>query len=383
MQLARIADAMAGVSLILFVLERFHSPALAGATAFLAIFPGLLLAPLVGALLDRHGRLRLVVFGYLLAAFTYTLIGVLSFFHALPVWALLGVALAASPGRPFAETGLRSLFPLLVPRELWERAKAVDSNGYVVAAVIGPPAAGFIVGFLGGEAALVATGVLMVMGATVLLGTREPETEVASTGNLLRDAWDGLLYVVRNPTLRGLAATMSLFNGGFGVIDIALPVLVLQRLRLGPVEVGLMWAVLGLAGVVSVWLWGRYRSDGKEARMIAAGSIVSALGMALLPFAGNIWVVAAGMAIAGAANGPIDIGMFTLRQRRTDPAWMGRAFAISMALNFSGLPLGSALGGPLVGSSLSVALWVAVALMLAGATMPLFMVDVRSLSSRR
>jgi len=47
--------------------------------------------------------------------------------------------------------------------------------------------------------------------------------------------------------------------------------------------------------------------------------------------------------------------MFTIRQRRTDPAWMGRAFAISMALNFAGFPVGSALGGLLVDHSVELA----------------------------
>jgi hypothetical protein len=51
------------------------------------------------------------------------------------------------------------------------------------------------------------------------------------------------------------------------------------------------------------------------------------------------------MAAAGLINGPLDIALFTLRQRRTDPAWMGRAFTISMNLNFAGFPIGAALAG--------------------------------------
>ena len=54
------------------------------------------------------------------------------------------------------------------------------------------------------------------------------------------------------------------------------------------------------------------------------------------------------MAISGLANGPLDIALFTLRQRRTDPAWMGRAFTVSMNLNFSGFPIGAAVAGVLV-----------------------------------
>ncbi len=51
--------------------------------------------------------------------------------------------------------------------------------------------------------------------------------------------------------------------------------------------------------------------------------------------------------------------MLTLRQRRTDPVELGRVVAISMSLNWSGGPIGSALAGQLVSWSLSGALAVA------------------------
>jgi len=62
------------------------------------------------------------------------------------------------------------------------------------------------------------------------------------------------------------------------------------------------------------------------------------------------------MAIQGFLNGPMDVALFTLRQRRTDPAWLGRAFAVSMSLNFLGYPFGAALGGVLVGYGTGVAI---------------------------
>jgi hypothetical protein len=54
------------------------------------------------------------------------------------------------------------------------------------------------------------------------------------------------------------------------------------------------------------------------------------------------------MAAGGLCNGPLDIALFTLRQRRTDQAWMGRAFTVSMNLNFSGFPIGAALAGAML-----------------------------------
>ena len=60
---------------------------------------------------------------------------------------------------------------------------------------------------------------------------------------------------------------------------------------------------------------------------------------ALLLWPAGLLPIVLAMAIGGLVNGPLDIAMFTLRQRATDPAWMGRAFTVSMNLNFSGFPL--------------------------------------------
>jgi hypothetical protein len=51
------------------------------------------------------------------------------------------------------------------------------------------------------------------------------------------------------------------------------------------------------------------------------------------------------MALTGFLNGPLDVALFTLRQRRTPVAWTGRAFAVSMSMNYLGLPVGAAIAG--------------------------------------
>jgi hypothetical protein len=81
----------------------------------------------------------------------------------------------------------------------------------------------------------------------------------------------------------------------------------------------------------------------------------------------GLLLIGFGLALGGALNGPMDIGLFTIRQRRTDPAWMGRAFAVSMAFNFVGYPIGAALAGAIAAVSIDAAIIVgAVACLLAG-----------------
>jgi predicted MFS family arabinose efflux permease len=173
--------------------------------------------------------------------------------------------------------------------------------------------------------------------------------------------------------LRGLAVSISLLNLSGGMITIVVPLIVLDRLHAPEVVVGLVFAGSGVAGVIAALVTGRLDSRGKEwdllvlpmaglvfadlLLLLAAGATTAALGIAFL---------AAGLAIGGLLNGPMDIGLFTIRQRRTDPAWMGRAFAVSMGFNFIGYPIGAALAGAIAATSIEAAILVGALACVAG-----------------
>jgi MFS family permease len=358
--LGRIGGSMFSVALILFVLARYHSPQLAGAAAFFGILPGLLVSPLAGALLDRRGRARLIVVDYLIAALALALVAGLSALRVLPAPLLLTIVALASLTNPLSNAGARTLFPILVPQEMWERANGFDSSGHVIATLIGAPLAGALVGVVGGERALAGAAAVFVLAALVMVRLPDPVTAPQAPGSVVRNAWRGLEYVVRNPTLRGIALTLSTCNVSGGVLTIAIPVLVLGRLHEGPATVGFLWGGMGLAGLVSALLAGRFAIRGRERQTMLAGLLVTAAATAVLPFAVSVPVVALVLIVEGIAVGPFDVALFTLRQRRTDPAWFGRAFAVSMSVNYIGSPVGSAFAGPLIGWSLDAALWAAV-----------------------
>jgi predicted MFS family arabinose efflux permease len=198
-----------------------------------------------------------------------------------------------------------------------------------------------------------------------------------SSGSVLLNAWLGLQYVIRNPTLRGLAVTLSTLNLGSGILTIALPVLVLERLHSGPATVGLLWGAMGAGGLIAALVVGRFSNLGRERSMIMVAILLTGVAMAVLPFAGSVAVVAVATVLMGLATGPLDIALFTVRQRRTDPAWFGRAFAVSMSVNATGIPIGSGFGGPLVAWSLNGALWAAVVVTLVAAGLLWWLVPAR------
>ncbi len=345
MQIARIAQSMIGIVMILFALQRYNDPSLAGLVAFASIFPGLLISPIAGALLDRHGRVRLIILDYIVVLAALVLIATLSLTGHLTAWRLVAIVAVSSLTGPLSSSGLRSLFPLLVPEPLWERVNAVDSNGWVLATVVGAPIGAVVAQIVGFEVAMVGIAVAYAIAALVIFGSPDPRTDVASTGNLLRDAWLGLVYTWHNRTLRSLAISLSTMNLGGGVIQIVVPVLILKHLGMGQDMVGYMFGLSGLFGVGSAFISGRIRTEGRERRMILIPATGFVFTSAIIIWPGSIVPIAVSMAVSGLLNGPLDIAMFTLRQRCTDPAWMGRAFTVSMNLNFSGFPIGAAVTG--------------------------------------
>ena len=143
------------------------------------------------------------------------------------------------------------------------------------------------------------------------------------------------------------------------MLTIAVPLIVLERLHASEAVVGLVFAVSGVAGMMSALWFGRQDTRGREWPMIVLPMLLVGPALALLLVAAGAAEPAVGlaaavlsMAIYGLLQGPIDIALFTVRQRRTDPAWMGRAFAVSMAFNFLGYPIGAVLAGTLAAASI-------------------------------
>jgi MFS family permease len=356
MQVSRIAQSMVGIALVLFTLEHYHSPELAGFVTFVSIAPGLVFSPLAGAILDRHGRTKFVVLDFVIAMVSLGAIGSLAIADLLPPWLLILISALSALTGPLSATGLRSLFPLMAPRHLWERLNAIDSNGYVVATIFGPPLAATIVALLSGPVALILVGLVFGLAAVILWPVPDPETDAETSGSIWRDAWLGLRYTWANPTLRGLGFSITTLNLAGGMMTILVPLIVLNELHLSELVVGGVFAVQGVFGLVAGLYAGRMDTRGRERSLIAWPMLAFAPATALLLISGSLVPIVVAMAVMGLVNGPMDVAMFTLRQRRTDPAWLGRAFAVSMSFNFAGFPIGSAIAGTLAARSIQAAI---------------------------
>jgi MFS family permease len=353
--LARLGGRMLTLVVILYALDRFGSAELVGWLSFAMFAPGLVASPLLGVWLDRFGATRGIMIDLgISAVLTGGMAGAGLLDIATPPLLLCLVALFSLTS-PLSAAGIRSLLPALVPPAALGRANALDTMTHAVVEVAGPALGALSVALTGGPVALLLI-TLLFAGASLFLrglpdGRRAPGTAGAPSGYaaLLREAVGSVVLVMRDRTLRGLAVSYALYQAAWGILLVAVPVVLSRALGASDqrdLVVGTVWAVSGVAGGLGALMAGLRTWWQQERALIAWGMLGTALAIYPLAATGPLGLMVA-VAAAGFLSGPTDVGLLTLRQRRTDPAFLGRVLAVSMSLNICGLPIGSALGGVL------------------------------------
>jgi predicted MFS family arabinose efflux permease len=359
--LSRLAGRMVTLAIILFALDRFQSPALVGWVAFASLGPGLLVSPLAGAMLDRIGAVSAIAVDMIVSAALLFLFVGISLGGAMPPPLMLLLVGLFSLTSPLSAAAIRVLIPGLVSADDLDRANALDAGSYAVIDVVGPAVAGALIGFVGAHFCILIIAALYLLAALALLplaGTASRE-QTSDAPPLLREAAAGVLHVLRHRSLRGLAVAYSLYQVSMGVLIVVVPIALSRQLDgrgLAEAATGGLFAVAGLAGGAGALCAGYVRTGNRERDFIGLGALITAVAIfPLATFGGLVGLVCA-VVIVGFCAGPVDVGLLSLRQRRTEPGWLGRVLAVSMSLNLSGLPLGSAMAGVLMAYSSPTAL---------------------------
>jgi MFS family permease len=166
--LARLADEMFAIGVVLLILDRTHSPTLAGITVAAATFPAILSGPVIGAWLDRTGRRSLIykVDRLLLAT---VLLAILAAAGRAPDFVLPLLALITGITLPVTFTGFTSMIPLMVTEPMLPFANAAEAASQNLALIGGPGLAGLLAAVGGPEAALIGEVVLTLVALVLIL----------------------------------------------------------------------------------------------------------------------------------------------------------------------------------------------------------------------
>jgi predicted MFS family arabinose efflux permease len=367
--LARVSDEMFSVGVVLLVLDRTGSAALAGATVAAITFPSLASGPLLGAWLDLTGRRRtlMVVDQAVIACVLVALVALVG--HA-PAWAIPLVVLPAGITYPLSFGGLTSMIPSLVPGELLPPANALETSSFNAALVVGPALAGTLSATIGPAAPLILEAALAL--AALALIVRIPGLDEAPHGTPERTLWsvagDGLRKIVAVPQLRAVTAAAALGMSGLGLLTVAFPLFAVEHLGAERSAAGYMWAAFAVGSTLGALGTVRIQRRLPPERIVLTGYAVFGLAMLSWPLADTLPIFLGLVALAALVDGPALAAQFAVRQQRVPPSLYGQVFTTAVGLKVGAFSLGAALAGALAtGLGSAETIVIAATLQLAGA----------------
>ena len=348
------------LALVWWITERTRSASMLAASTFLALAPQVLFGPLIGALVDRWDRKKVMIIADGSAALASAALAALFAAGAISVPAVLLALLARAVAGAFHAPAMQASTTLMVPPELFTRIQGVNQALQGTSIVVSAPLGALL------YATLPMSGVLAVDVATALLAIAPLLfLDVPSPASVARSAAGALasLFAEVRSGVRYLGDRREHLH--LLALACALNLLLVPAFALLPLwveerggtigQLGWIQSAFGLgtiAGGLALGVWGGFS---QKIRTTALGTVL--LGAAVLslsalgPLGGIVAMAVVGVAVPF-ANGPIQ----AILQVTIPPEMQGRIFSLYGSLAGAMTPLGLLLAAP-VAEVAGVAIW--------------------------
>jgi len=379
-----VGSRVGGFALVWWLTRETGSATVLAMASFVALLPNVFLGPIVGALVDRWDRRRVMIVADSVIALFSAWLAFLFWTDALQIWHVYVIMFVRALGGTFHFPAMQASTSLMVPKAQLARVSGMNQTLQGVMSIVTPPLGAFL---------MEALPLHMIMAIDVLTAAfaiaplffiaipqppRSGEERQAGGGlkpSLWQDVKDGFVYIWhwRGMFIVLLSAMVLNFLVGPGMS--LLPILVTKTFNGGALQLGWLnsaWGIGVVAGGLTLSAWGGFERKIVTALMGFVGMSIGFLVVGLAPATafGLVW---GGLLLAGFMN-PITNGpFFAILQDVVAPEMQGRVFTVVMSLTAAAMPLGMAIAGPIV-DWLGVQVWFilsGVAGLLVGLSFPL------------
>jgi MFS family permease len=300
-----------------------------GLVGFLNAIPVLLLSPIVGVVVDRFDRRKVLVATQLVMASTLFTLATLDAFGILSVYHILVISAIAGSASAFDWPARLSLVPNIVERTQLQSAVALNSASFNTARIIGPAIGGSLIGIIGTAACFYLSAFAFLPSMVVVMTLAVDRTlrsgEVESP---LRNLIAGYRYIWQFRTLRSLLS-VDLVPVMFGMSFFALlPALSRDVYNAGSTGLGLLYSADGAGafiGVMVVAVMTGMRSRGLLVIIFVTLFAVIQIVFALAP---NLWLGMIAIFFLGLVGALYATLADTLIQTVISDEYRGRVMAV-------------------------------------------------------
>ncbi len=359
--ISQVGSSFTLFALPLLVFKLTHSATNLALTTASNFVPYLLFGLVLGALVDRVDRKRMMLLTDVGRAAVIAVLPVLALARALRVEDIYAVAFVQSTLGILFNCGEFAAIPSLVGRD-----DLVAANGRIMATnsagqILGPILAGVLVTLMPAADLLFFDAASFAVSAASLALIRRsfnaadrPGAASAGVTGLLADVRAGLQYVWSNPVLRSISVMMALINFVASTENSQLVLFAKRVLDASDSEVALLFAA-GAAGVVAVSVAAApIRRRLSFAVTALAALVISGLAVTAMALIGSypaaliLWAASCGFGLL------LNINTAALRQAIVPNEMYGRVVSIAQVLAWSAIPLGALAGAAAIQLSGSV-----------------------------
>jgi MFS family permease len=328
-----------------------------GLVGLFQFVPALVMALPAGHVIDRLHRGRIFATCMLVLASVAVVLGWATWHGQASRELIFLVAWILGLTRAFQMTAQQAITPLLVPKELFQRAVALSSTGVEVAVICGPALGGFL--YLKG--ALTVYSVCAVLFTLSMMLTLWVHYVHVVRHNSLSwvSLFAGVAFVWERKVLLG-AISLDLFAVLLGGATALLPIFARDILHVGPDGLGLLRSAPAVGALCMSVIITRWPIERQMGYKLLAAVAVFGLASVVFGLSDHFLLSLAALAATGAADNISVVTRLTLMQLETPDEMRGRVAAVNGVFIGASNELGE------FESGLTAALWGPVASVVLG-----------------
>lgn len=355
--LSWIGSSVAQFGLVWWVTEKTGSATVLAVATLLSMLPGVLLGPLVGALIDRWNRRIVMLVADGIIALVSLWLAYLFWAGSMQIWHLYVVMVVRAIGGTFHWPANQASISLMVPKEHLPRIGGLNQTIGGAVNIISPPVGALLLQIMPLHWIMMIDVITAVFSILPLLFIIIPQPEkipaVASTVSAISSIWEdikeGFRYIWNWSGLFWLLILVMLINFFVNPAMSLVPILVTRHFQGGALELGWLnasWGVGMLIGGLVLGAWGGFR---KRTYTMLMGIVGLGFGILLVALAPENMLPLAivGFFIGSAMNAMTNGSGFALLQTIVEPEIQGRVFTVVMSMAGAISPLSLAVGGPI------------------------------------
>ena len=301
--------------------------------------PMTVVAPFAGALADRFSRKNLIIFSQIGSALFTLLLGTLDFIGVVNFWHIMLIGIFNGSLMSINMPSRQAIISDIVPDSKLMNAISLNFSSMNLTRIAGPALAGFLILLFDTSGVFFVIAVIYVFAAiTIGMVHYAPNRKIKTGKNVGEDVLEGIRYVFRIPSLRGLFV-MSFIPVIFGFSFMALiPAWAREALAIESDGLGILLMLMGIGATIGTLLLASIGNMPRRGMVMLGASVAWGISLAIFAQLTSFTIAIPFLIFIGLTSSLYMSLNMTMVQTKADPEMRGRTMSISM-MTFGMMPL--------------------------------------------